>query len=568
MASHVYRFRSQGPNVVDVSKEVPGSVTYTAAGHWYVDFTTDSTLLADLTDAMASRGWTFDSTDPTTTPDGQAASNGENAINFQTGGTLVAKQPTLNFVSGATVVNNPGNNRVDVTIPTGISLASATPAAVSASAGAVGVGTTAARDDHTHQVTTGTPVDIGTANAAGSGPGLAKNDHVHNLPFSAVQTALGLASSAVGFNNQRLTGVLDPTGAQDAATKNYVDAVAQGIDVRASCRVGTTTALPAYTASGSGSTKILTSNTNGPLTVDTKLLAINERVLVKDQAASHVDHGIYYISQVGVGGSSPWILHRATDADSSAKVTSGMFTFLEEGSQAGNGWVLTTPNPITLESTALGFTQFSGAGEITAGAGLTKTGNTIDVIANADGSITVNANDIQVGILATDAQHGARGGGTQHATAVGGVSAGFISASDQTKLNNLPTTPANDSYVFGHTSIGTTTTTRYLPPGYTGNGTAPTTAVQFRVPRIGTIKSLRVHAGVAGSGASNLTYTVRKNSVATAVTCTFSNTVQDGSDLVNTASFAAGDLIDISVAKSAGISSSPTDVLATVEFAP
>ena len=79
---------------------------------------------------------------------------------------------------------------------------------------------------------------------------------------------------------------------------------------------------------------------------------------------------------------------------------------------------------------------------LTAGAGLTGGGDlsadrTFDVVANADGSIVVNADDIQVGILATDAQHGVRGGGTQHALAVASGAAGFISGADQQALDDL-----------------------------------------------------------------------------------------------------------------------------------
>lgn len=69
-----------------------------------------------------------------------------------------------------------------------------------------------------------------------------------------------------------------------------------------------------------------------------------------------------------------------------------------------------------------------------AGAGLFEAGSTINVGANADGSIVVNADNIQVGVLATDAQHGVRGGGTQHAVATTSV-AGFMSAADKTKLD-------------------------------------------------------------------------------------------------------------------------------------
>lgn len=90
---------------------------------------------------------------------------------------------------------------------------------------------------------------------------------------------------------------------------------------------------------------------------------------------------------------------------------------------------------------------------LTAGAGLTGGGDlsadrTFDVVANVDGSIVVNANDIQVGVLASDAQHGARGGGTQHAVATGAV-AGFMSATDKTKLDSYPATPTGLSLDHG-----------------------------------------------------------------------------------------------------------------------
>ena len=96
---------------------------------------------------------------------------------------------------------------------------------------------------------------------------------------------------------------------------------------------------------------------------------------------------------------------------------------------------------------------------LTAGAGLTGGGDitasrTFDVGANADGSIVVNADDIQVGVLATDAQHGNRGGGGLHALAVASGAAGFISGADQQKLDDLP-----DWYTdYGETNGSFTTT--------------------------------------------------------------------------------------------------------------
>lgn len=116
-----------------------------------------------------------------------------------------------------------------------------------------------------------------------------------------------------------------------------------------------------------------TSSTNitlsGTQTVDGVALIAGDRILVTGQTSAPTN-GIYVVA------SGAWA--RSTDANTSALVTSGMFTFIEEGTTfGGNGFILTTHNPIVLGTTALTFTQFSGAGEITAGLNLTKTGNTL-----------------------------------------------------------------------------------------------------------------------------------------------------------------------------------------------
>lgn len=179
-------------------------------------------------------------------------------------------------------------------------------------------------------------------------------------------------TSSVSFNSQTITNLADPTNAQDAATKAYVDAARSGLDVKASVRAATTANI----------------TLSGTQTIDGVSVIAGDRVLVKNQSTAS-ENGIYVVSASG------W--SRATDADVNAEVTAGLFTFVEEGTaNADSGWVLTTNQPITVGSTSLAFAQFSGAGQITAGAGLTKSGNTIDVATADSGRIVVNADSIDL----------------------------------------------------------------------------------------------------------------------------------------------------------------------------
>lgn len=184
--------------------------------------------------------------------------------------------------------------------------------------------------------------------------------------------------------------------ATGAASKEYVDAVAQGLDVKDSVRLATDAALPAVTAAGSGVGKTLTATAVGVLTVDGVATVLNDRLLVKNQVAG-VDNGIYDVTTEGTAGVA-FILTRATDADTDTEVTAGMFCFAEEGTAgADSGFVLTTNEPFTLDTDALAFSQFSGAGQITAGLALVKTGNTLDVNVEASNPSLQIASD-EIGI--------------------------------------------------------------------------------------------------------------------------------------------------------------------------
>ncbi len=158
-----------------------------------------------------------------------------------------------------------------------------------------------------------------------------------------------------------------------ANLKNYIDSAVNGLDLKQSCRVASTANIATL---------------SGLLTIDGVTVVAGDRVLVKDQSTGSAN-GIY------IAASGAWT--RATDCDANAEVTAGMFIFVEEGtSNQDTGWVLTTNGTITIGTTALTFQQFTGLGQIVAGTGLTKTGNTISiansgVAAGTYPKVTVNA---------------------------------------------------------------------------------------------------------------------------------------------------------------------------------
>jgi hypothetical protein len=173
--------------------------------------------------------------------------------------------------------------------------------------------------------------------------------------------------------------------------KTYVDSVANGLDVKASVRVATTANLSVNYNNGAGT---LTATSNGAIAVDGVTLSLNDRVLVKNQSVA-AQNGFYKVTTTG-SGSAVFVLTRTPDADAASELTSGAFTFTEEGTvNADNGYVLSTNGAIVLGTTSINFEQFSGAGQISAGNGLTKSGNTIDAVGTAD-KISVSADAITI----------------------------------------------------------------------------------------------------------------------------------------------------------------------------
>ena len=278
---------------------------------------------------------------------------------------------------------------------------------ITLSGDASGTGTTAITVTLANVVTAGTytKVTVDTKGRVTTGATLSASD-IPTLTASKISDfdtqvrtsrldQMAAPTASVSLNSQTITNLADPVNAQDAATKAYVDAARSGLDVKQSVRAASTANVTVtYNATGGTSTR--GQITAAPTTLDGVTLVANNRILLKDQTTG-AQNGIYVVTTLGTGSNGVW--DRATDFDQDAEVTPGAFTFVEEGTtNADSGWVLTTDGTITIggsSGTSIAFAQFSGAGQITAGAGLTKTGNTLDVVGTAN-RITVNADSIDI----------------------------------------------------------------------------------------------------------------------------------------------------------------------------
>lgn len=185
---------------------------------------------------------------------------------------------------------------------------------------------------------------------------------------------------SVSLNSQKITNLATPTADGDAASKSYVDGVSQGLDVKDSVVAATTANITIATALNNGDT------------LDGVTLSTNDRVLVKDQSSAS-ENGIYVV------GSSP---ARADDLAAGADAA-GMFTFVEQGStNADKGFVCTSNKGSAVVGTNnLAFSQFSGAGNLTGGDGITKSGNEFSVDLKSNGGLVIESTEVAVDLGAS-----------------------------------------------------------------------------------------------------------------------------------------------------------------------
>jgi len=245
-----------------------------------------------------------------------------------------------------------------------------------------GTATTVARSDHTHgtpALTSVTPSNVtATSAAVGTGTAAAHEDHVHGFtPANFTLDTFGAPVAAVSFNSQKITNLATPTAATDAANKGYVDSTAQGLNVKGSVLAATTVSITLV----------------GAQTIDGVSVVAGNRVLVKNQSTS-TQNGIYVVQ------TTAWT--RATDQTTPAI---GDFTFVESGStQAAQGFIVTSVTG------GVTWTQFSAAGEYTAGNGITITGQSIAFNPTSTGGLQAASGGASI-LLATNSGLGTTSSG-------------------------------------------------------------------------------------------------------------------------------------------------------------
>lgn len=254
---------------------------------------------------------------------------------------------------------------------------------------AVGSSSRFARADHVHPTDTSrapiaSPALTGTPTAPTAGNGT-NTTQIATTAFVRATRLDQLAAPAADLSmaNRKLTGLAEPTASQDAATKNYVDLAVQGLAPKASVRAASTANIATL---------------SGPMTLDGVALVAGNRVLVKDQATAS-QNGIYVVA------AGAWA--RSADSDVWGELVSA-YVFVESGTvNADMGYLSTVDPGGALGTTAVTFVQFTGAGQILAGAGLTKSGNTLDVgagtgIAVAADTVGLTGQALAVHNLATN----------------------------------------------------------------------------------------------------------------------------------------------------------------------
>jgi len=346
--------------------------------------------------------------------------------------------------------------------------------------------------------------------------------------FNVASTGLELSAN-IAMGSNYITGLADPSAAQDAATKTYVDTIAAaGLHYHDPVRVeqeGNLNATYNNGASGVGAT-LTNAGTQAALVIDGVTMVVADRVLVYEQTDAS-ENGVYTVTDIG-SGSTNWVLTRAADADSYApsdpdSLGQGDAFFVQEGAAgAGETYVMNTVGTITFGTTDITFVQISSAQIYSAGNGIDLTGVTFSLdstydatfnsIAGSGTSLTaLNATQLTTGTVPS-----ARLSGTYSITA-----ANITSQSNSATITAASTNTANQIVLrdgSGAFSAGAITAT--------GAGITNLNASNLAS---GTVPSARL-SGTYSITAANITSQSNSATIAAASANTFNTIVlRDGS---------------------------------------
>jgi hypothetical protein len=429
--------------------------------------------------------------------------------------TISGASNTLSSIANSSLTNSSVTyNGVNVALGASGTITAATTAALTIGTGLTGTsfnGSTAVTIaiDSTVATLTGTQT-LTNKTISGASNTLSNigNASLTNSSVTVGTTAIALGASSLTLGGLTSVAVTqDPTSALQLATKQYVDAVAEGLHIHESCAAAT----PGTLASITGGTVTYNNGTAGvgaTLTLSVALTVLDgytllngDRVLVKNEA-TQANNGIYTWATGGT------VLTRATDFDTAAEMASGDFTFVTNGTlYANTGWVQT--DPVTAVGTSpVTWSQFSGAGTYTAGTGLTLAGTQFS-ITNTAVTAAAYGSATQVGTFTVNAQ----GQLTAAASTTIAIANTQVSGLGTMSTQNASLVSITGGAIDGAT-VGATTAA-------TVRGTTVTATTEFSGPGTsltGTASGLSI-----GGNASTATTATNATNVATTATSTSSD---------------------------------------------